>query len=45
MLEGITIKPLRRFADRRGLFTEIMRKDWKGLFQADDIAAKIVLKL
>ena len=29
MLEGIEVKPLRKFADERGFFTEIMRKDWQ----------------
>ena len=29
MLKGIEIKPLKRFADERGFFTELMRKDWK----------------
>ena len=29
MLEGIEIKPLRRFAYERGFFTEILRKDWQ----------------
>jgi dTDP-4-dehydrorhamnose 3,5-epimerase len=33
MLKGIEIKPLRRFADERGFFTEIMRRDWKDIFQ------------
>jgi len=32
MLEGITIKPLKRIADERGFFTEIFRSDWKDLF-------------
>jgi len=29
MLKGIEVKPLRRFADERGFFTEIMRRDWQ----------------
>jgi dTDP-4-dehydrorhamnose 3,5-epimerase len=29
MLKGIEVKPLRRFADERGFFTELMRKDWQ----------------
>ena len=29
MLEGIEVKPLTRFADERGFFTEIMRRDWQ----------------
>lgn len=35
MLEGIEVKPLRRFADERGFFTEIMRSDWKNIFQEE----------
>jgi len=38
MLKGITIKPLKRFPDERGFFTEVMRKDWKDLFGEDEIA-------
>jgi dTDP-4-dehydrorhamnose 3,5-epimerase len=37
MLKGITIKPLKRFPDERGFFTEVMRKDWKDLFGEDKI--------
>jgi dTDP-4-dehydrorhamnose 3,5-epimerase len=33
MLPGIFIKPLKRFADERGFFTEIMRSDWTDTFQ------------
>jgi dTDP-4-dehydrorhamnose 3,5-epimerase len=29
MLKGIEVKQLRRFADERGFFTEIMRRDWQ----------------
>jgi len=35
MLPGIIIKPLKRFADERGFFTEIMRNDWTDVFQDD----------
>lgn len=28
MLEGIKVKPLKKFADERGFFAEIMRNDW-----------------
>lgn len=28
MLSGVAVQPLKRFADERGFFTEIMRKDW-----------------
>lgn len=31
MLEGITIKPLKRMNDERGAFTELLRQDWKDL--------------
>lgn len=33
MLPGIIIKPIKRFADERGFFTEIMRNDWSDVFQ------------
>ena len=36
MLKGIIIKSLKRLADERGFFTEVMRKDWKDLFLNDD---------
>jgi len=29
MLKGIEVKPLTKFADERGFFTELMRKDWQ----------------
>lgn len=38
MLKGITIKPIKRFSDERGFFTEVMRRDWKDLFAEDEIA-------
>lgn len=37
MLEGVVIKPLKKFADERGLFMEIFRKDWKEIFGEDNI--------
>jgi dTDP-4-dehydrorhamnose 3,5-epimerase len=37
MLNGIIIKPIKRLPDERGFFTEIMRKDWKDLFENDSI--------
>ena len=37
MLPGIVIKPLKRFPDERGFFTEIFRKDWKDLIEDDTI--------
>ncbi len=38
MLKGITIKPIKRFYDERGFFTELMRNDWTDLFGEDQIA-------
>lgn len=38
MLSGIVIKPLRRFPDERGFFTEIFRKDWKDIIEDETIA-------
>lgn len=36
MLAGIKIKPLKRFPDERGVFTEIFRKDWTDLLEEKD---------
>jgi dTDP-4-dehydrorhamnose 3,5-epimerase len=41
MLPGIVIKPLRRFADERGFFTEIMRADWKDVIQDEVVQANM----
>jgi dTDP-4-dehydrorhamnose 3,5-epimerase len=38
MLQGIRIRPIRRMSDERGFFTEVMRMDWKDLFEDDSIA-------
>jgi dTDP-4-dehydrorhamnose 3,5-epimerase len=38
MLRGIKIKQISRFPDERGFFTEVMRKDWKDLFEEDTVA-------
>lgn len=38
MLPGIVIKPLKRFPDERGFFTEILRKDWKDIIGDETIA-------
>ncbi|MCW4000723.1 MAG: dTDP-4-dehydrorhamnose 3,5-epimerase family protein [Candidatus Bathyarchaeota archaeon] len=38
MLDGIRIKPIKRFPDERGFFCEIMRSDWRDLFGEDNIA-------
>ena len=35
MLEGIEVKALKKFADERGFFTEIMRMDWKEVFHEE----------
>lgn len=37
MLKGILIKPLKRFLDERGSFTELMRADWKEILGGDRI--------
>jgi dTDP-4-dehydrorhamnose 3,5-epimerase len=38
MLHGIKIRPIRRFPDERGFFSEVMRKDWKDLFGEDIVS-------
>ena len=38
MLQGMRVKPINRALDERGFFTEVMRKDWKDLFEEDTIA-------
>ena len=38
MLKGIRIKPIKRFPDERGFFSEAMRTDWKDLFEEDTVA-------
>jgi dTDP-4-dehydrorhamnose 3,5-epimerase len=35
MLKGIIIKPLKRFNDERGSFTELMRQNWKDVLNED----------
>ena len=40
MLPGIVVKPLKRFADERGFFTEIMRKDWD-IFENEIVQANL----
>lgn len=39
MLEGIEVTPLRRLADERGFFTEIMRRDWNLIFKDEVVQA------
>ena len=39
MLKGIETKVLKKFADERGFFTEIMRKDWEDIFQEEVVQA------
>jgi dTDP-4-dehydrorhamnose 3,5-epimerase len=41
MLPGIVIKSLKRFADERGFFTEIMRADWKDAIQDEIVQANM----
>ena len=38
MLDGLIIKPLKRFPDDRGYFTEILREDWKELLNDQTIS-------
>jgi dTDP-4-dehydrorhamnose 3,5-epimerase len=38
MLDGIQIRPIKRFFDERGFFCEVMRTDWKELLGEDNIA-------
>ena len=40
MLSGIAVKPLKRFADERGFFTEIMREDWE-IFEDEIVQANL----
>ncbi len=35
MLKGMVIRPLKRFNDERGSFTELMRGDWKDILNED----------
>jgi len=37
MLKGIIAKPLKRFFDERGSFTELMRTDWKEILGEEKI--------
>jgi len=37
MLDGIRIKPIKRYIDERGFFCEVMRDDWTDLFTEDQI--------
>lgn len=41
MLPGIVIRPLKRFADERGFFAEIMRSDWADVFQDEACQANM----
>ena len=38
VLKGLIIKPIKRFHDERGFFTEVMRSDWADLFGEDQVA-------
>jgi len=37
MLKGIIIKPIKRFNDERGAFTELIRDNWKDLLNEDHL--------
>lgn len=37
MLKGLRIKPINRLPDERGFFAEVMRSDWKELFEDDKV--------
>lgn len=37
VLEGIRLKAVKRFVDERGFFCEVMRSDWRDLFEEDTI--------
>jgi len=41
MLEGVMVKPLRRFVDERGSFTEIFRADWKDIVGEEIVQANL----
>jgi dTDP-4-dehydrorhamnose 3,5-epimerase len=41
MLPGIAIKSLKRFADERGFFTEIMRTDWSDVIKDEIVQANM----
>ena len=38
VLKGLIIRPIKRFHDERGFFTELMRTDWADLFGEDQVA-------
>ena len=44
MLDGIKVKPIKRFPDERGFFCEVMRTDWKDLFGEDKLR-KLTIRL
>lgn len=39
MLQGLKIKTLKKFADERGFFTEILRRDWNDVFTEEVVQA------
>lgn len=41
MLPGIVVRPLKRLADERGFFTEVMRKDWPDVIQDEIVQANM----
>jgi len=40
MLPGVEVRQLKRFADERGFFTEIMRRDWD-IFKDEIVQANL----
>ena len=41
MLPGIVVRPLKRLADERGFFTEVMRNDWSDVIQDEIVQANM----
>jgi len=37
MIEGVSIKELKKFDDERGFFSELLRDDWQDLLKSDKI--------
>jgi len=43
MLGGIKIKPLKKYIDERGSFTELMRRDWKEILEDEFVQTNLSL--
>jgi len=43
MLPGIAVRPLKRFPDERGIFTEILRSDWSDVIKDPIVQANYSL--